>query len=437
LLPHQPTNIRYRILVLLFVNVVINYMDRANISVAGASLSKEFNLSPVQLGLIFSAFGWTYVAFQIPGGFLTDCLKPRLLYFIILITWSTVTLLQGFVNGFAMLFGLRLATGTFEAPAYPTNNRVVTTWFPENERAFAIAAYTSGQYIGLATLTPLMATIQFYFGWKGLFIIAGISGIAWSLAWYALYRDPTDHQSIRQEELDHIKRGGGNIDRQVISRTTYLSNLKEVFSHRKLWGIYLGQYAINSSLWFFLTWFPIYLIKSRGLTLIETGWLASVPFVAAFAGILLSGFLSDYCIKKKISVTAARKTPVIAGLLLTVFIIGANYVESTSLIILFMCIAFFGNGMASISWVLVSLIAPKGMIGVTGGAFNFIGNLASMSVPFIIGFLVRENDFSSALIFISSLGIAGIASYIFLVGEIERVTIKKHEACSLSPPHLK
>jgi ACS family D-galactonate transporter-like MFS transporter len=422
----KPTHVRYRILAFLFISVVINYMDRANISVAATSLSKEFNLSSVQLGLIFSAFGWTYVAFQIPGGLLTDRFGPRLLYTFSLVGWSLVTLLQGFTNGFVMLFVLRLATGALEAPAYPINNRVVTGWFPDHERASAIAVYTSGQYIGLAFLTPVMATIQYYLEWKGLFIITGSAGIIWGLIWYLFYRDPSKHKQVNLAELDHIEKGGGiinyraekpNIDK---SKFTW-ANLREVFSHRKLWGIYLGQYAITSTLWFFLTWFPVYLVKYRGLGFIRTGFLASVPFLAAFAGIILSGFLSDFLVKKKVSADVARKAPVITGLLLSVAIVGANYVNSPALIILFMAIAFFGNGMASITWVFVSLLAPKHLIGVTGGAFNFIGNLSSVSVPFIIGFLVRNGNFEPALIFISAMAIVGICCYAFLVGKIERV----------------
>jgi ACS family D-galactonate transporter-like MFS transporter len=422
----KPGIIRYRMLAFLFINVVINYMDRTNISIAATSLTNEFNLSPVQMGLIFSAFGWTYVALQIPGGLLTDILGPRLLYTISLISWSFVTLLQGFVNGFAMLFGLRLATGALEAPAYPINNRVVTGWFPDNERASAIAIYTSGQYIGLALLTPAMTAIQFYLGWRGLFIITGSAGIIWGIVWYMFYRDPIKHKQVKQAELDHIAKGGGITDyqpekgRATKSAFTWI-NLKEVFSYRKLWGIYLGQFAITSTLWFFLTWFPTYLVKYRGFDFIKTGFLASVPFLAAFAGILLSGFLSDFLVKRKVSADIARKVPVITGLLLSVAIIGANYVNSPALIILFMAIAFFGNGMASITWVFVSLLAPKHLIGVTGGAFNFIGNLSSVSVPFIIGFLVRKGDFEPALIFISAMAIFGIICYVFLVGKIERV----------------
>jgi MFS transporter, ACS family, D-galactonate transporter len=426
----RPGFIRYRILAFLFINVVINYMDRSNISIAATSLTDEFHLSPVQMGLIFSAFGWTYVALQIPGGLLTDYLGPRLLYALSLIGWSFVTLLQGFVNGFAMLFGLRLATGALEAPAYPINNRVVTGWFPDNERASAIAVYTSGQYIGLALLTPAMAAIQYYFGWRGLFVITGSAGIIWGFVWYVSYRDPAKHKKVRKAELDHIEKGGGIINFRTGKDSAEKSkftreNLKEVFSHKKLWGIYLGQFAITSTLWFFLTWFPTYLVKYRGFDFIKTGFLASIPFLAACAGILLSGFLSDFLAKKKISPDIARKVPVITGLLLSVAIIGANYVDSPALIILFMAIAFFGNGMASITWVFVSLLAPKHLIGITGGAFNFIGNLSSVTVPFLIGWLVRKGDFEPALIFISIMAVFGIGCYIFLVGKTERVEAKR------------
>src|ERR1041384_1615237 len=150
---------RYRVLLMLFVCVVINYMDRATISVAGGALRDEFDFTPVQLGVIFSAFGWTYAALQIPGGMIADLVRPRVLYAWSLITWSIATLLQGFCHGAASLISCRLAVGAFEAPAYPINNRIVTGWFPEQERAGAIAGYTSGQYVGLAFLTPAMAAV--------------------------------------------------------------------------------------------------------------------------------------------------------------------------------------------------------------------------------------------------------------------------------------
>ncbi|WP_018617391.1 MFS transporter [Segetibacter koreensis] len=428
----KPTRIRFRILAFIFISVVINYMDRSNISVAASAISNELHLTSVQLGLIFSAFGWTYAALQIPGGILVDRFGPRLLYSLSLILWSAATLLQGIMKGFAGLFGFRLAIGAFEAPAYPANNRIVTSWFPDNERASAIAVYTSGQFLGLAFLTPALAAIEHFAGWRGLFIITGSIGIIWGLIWYFVYRDPIKHSATNKAELDYIEKGGGLINRAAAKNSGASPfawhNLREVFIHRKLWGIYIGQFAVNSTLWFFLTWFPTYLVKYRGLNLLTSGFLASVPFLAAFAGLLLSGFLSDFLIKKRVSVGIARKSPVIIGLLLSVSIVGANYVNSTALIIFFMTVAFFGNGFASITWVFVSTLAPKHLIGLTGGVFNFIGGLASIIVPIVIGFLSRGGSFTRSLIFIAVVAFIGACSYIFLVGKVERIEPEQEKA---------
>ncbi|MVM37437.1 MFS transporter [Spirosoma sp. HMF3257] len=420
----KPTRVRYGMLALIFVNVAINYLDRANLSVAAPALSKDLNLSTVELGLIFSAFGWAYAALQIPGGLLADRIGPRVLYAVCLITWSLATMGQGFVRGFASLFSLRLATGTFEAPSYPINNRVVTSWFPDNERASAIAMYVSGQFIGLAFLAPVLGTVQVYFGWKGLFIGTGLVGVVWGIIWYFLYRDPVDHPRVNTAELDYIEKGGGVIRAKTSTKAQATvwnwANLKQIFSNRTLWGVYIGQFSMNATLYFFLTWFPTYLVKYRGMGFIKTGYLSSIPFLAACAGLLISGFLSDKYVRQGTSVSVARKTPIIIGLLLSISIIGANYTDEPAMIIFFMSLAFFGIGMALISWVFVSILSPKNLIGLTGGVFNLMGNLASIVVPIVVGYLVKGGDFKPALIFIAAFGLIGACSYIFLVGKIER-----------------
>ncbi|YCA45563.1 MFS transporter [Bacillus sp. JZ8] len=422
----KPTRVRFKVLAFIFVSVVINYMDRSNISVAATAIGKDLELTSVQLGLIFSAFGWAYAALQIPGGVMVDRFGARLTYAFSLITWSLVTLLQGFTKGFVGLFGLRLATGAFEAPAFPTNNKVVTSWFPNQERASAIAFYTSGQFAGLAFLTPALVTIQHFLGWRGLFITTGAIGILWGIIWYIFYRDPAQHKKANKAELEYIKEGGGLVtplnEKEEKAKFEW-KNLKEVFVHRKLWGIYLGQFAVNSTLWFFLTWFPTYLVEYRGLDFLKSGFLASAPFLAAFVGVLLSGFLSDFLVKKGVSLGIARKTPIIVGLLLSTSIVGANYVNNTSLIIMFMAIAFFGNGLASITWIFVSTLAPKHLVGLTGGVFNFIGGLASIVVPIVIGFLAQGGSFAPALVFIAIVALLGALSYIFLVGKVERIKV--------------
>lgn len=425
----QPTRVRYQVLFLLFVNVVINYMDRSNLAVAATGISKEFAFTPVQMGLIFSAFSWTYLLFQVPGGILVKRVSPRLLYAISLVSWSLATVFQGFAKGFVSLFGLRMATGALEAPAFPINNRVVSSWFPTQERASAIAVYTSGQFLGLAFLMPVLSKIQFSVGWKGLFVITGLIGVVWGLVWYLFYRDPLGHKKVNKAELAHIEEGGGLLDNQTANggkNKFRWADLKEVLSHRKLWGIYLGQFAVNGALWFFLTWFPKYLVDYRGLDFIKSGYWASVPYLAAFTGVLCSGFLSDYLVRKGVPAAKARKRPIIAGLLLSASIIGANYVHTPGLIILFMSLSFFGVGFASITWIFVSTLAPKHLIDVTGGVFNFIGQLAGIIVPIAIGFLASGGNFAPALIFVALLGGLGACSYLFLVGNVERVIPKNN-----------
>jgi ACS family D-galactonate transporter-like MFS transporter len=419
------TNGRYIVAVMLFITVVINYMDRANLAVAAPLISTEFGLSPAQQGLLLSAFGWTYAALQLPGGWLVDRVQPRLLYPLCLVLWSIATIFMGIVGGFAALIVLRLAVGTFEAPAYPINNKLVTSWFPEKERASAIGFYTSGQFIGLALLTPVLTWLQYELSWHWIFVLTGLIGATWGTVWYLVYRNPMESRWANAEEIEYIREGGGLVDlgsSHVKSRKRpSWADFSVVLTRRKLWGIYLGQFCLTSTLWFFLTWFPTYLVKYRHMDYIKSGFLASLPFLAALVGVLLGGVMSDLFLRRGFSLGAARKIPIITGLLLSMTIIGANFAHDTSLVIIFMSIAFFGNGMASITWSLVSAMAPAPLIGLTGGMFNFIGNLSSIATPIVIGLLVTKTDFAPAFVYMTVVTAAGIAAYVLLVGKVERV----------------
>ena len=421
----RTTNFRYGMLSLVFVNVVINYLDRSNLAIANSAVAADLNLSSVQMGYILSAFGWTYAILQIPGGILADKFGPRVLYAFCLVTWSIATMLLGLARGFGMLFGFRLAIGSFEAPSYPINNRVVTSWFPDNERAAAIAIYVSGQFIGLAFFSPILAMILTAYGWQRMFLITGVIGLVWGVVWYMFYRDPLDHRKVSKEELDHIEQGGGllkgKVDDATKSQPWTLENLKKVFSNTTLWGVYIAQFCMNAILYFFLTWFPTYLVKARGLEFVKSGFLGSIPFLAACAGLLLSGFISDNLVKKGWSVAMARKVPIIIGMIISISIVGPNYTSETTWVIFFLSLAFFGAGMALISWVFVSILSPKHLVGLTGGVFNFMGNLASIIVPIVIGYLVAGGSFEPALTFIGVLGFIGAMSYIFLVRNVERI----------------
>ncbi|ANS29677.1 MFS transporter [Rhodococcus opacus] len=420
----QASKARVLIAVMLFVTVVINYMDRANLSIAMPAIADEMDLSKAQQGLLLSAFGWTYAALQIPGGWLVDRIPPRLLYPACLILWSVATAFMGVIGGFVALIALRLLVGVFEAPAYPINNRVATAWYPERERATVIGFYTSGQFIGLALLTPFLSWLQSVLSWHWVFIVTGTIGAVWGAVWYAFYREPRDSRA-NDAEIDLIRDGGGLVDladEQQPERPAVTRNdVATVLGRRKLWGIYLGQFCLTSTLWFFLTWFPTYLVEYRDMDYIKSGFLASLPFVAALVGVLFSGVFSDFLLRKGVSLGVARKGPIIVGLLLTVAMIGANFTDSTAMVIVFLSIAFFGNGLASITWSLVSALAPERLLGLTGGMFNFIGNLSSIATPIVIGLLVTDDSFAPGFVYMTVVTAVGVASYVFLVGRVERV----------------
>lgn len=413
---------RYVILALVFINIVINYMDRTNVSIAMPELAKEIGLSTVEQGLIFSAFGWVYAAMQVPGGILLDKFGSRIMYFISLFGWSLMTLFQSMIGNFAQLIGLRLGVGFFESPVMPANNRAISYWFPENERGSAIGIYSSAQFLGLAFSMPILYAVHNSIGWRGLFIVTGVIGIVWSFVWYFVYNDPQKSKWIRQQELEYIKAGGAvfeEVKEGAPKAKVTRANLRQLFT-KKLIGIYIGQFAISGTFWFFLTWFPSYLTEEKGISLTKTGFLSSIPYLAAFVGVILAGYVSDHLSRRGFSKSFSRKIPVITGLLLTLLILGANYTQNPYLIIFFMSIAFFGNGLATITWVFVTLLAPKNLLGLAGGIFNLCGALSSIVIPIVIGFLVSNGNFSSALVFVAAIALVGACSYIFVVGKLEK-----------------
>jgi ACS family D-galactonate transporter-like MFS transporter len=422
------SNRRFLIMALLFVTVVINYLDRSNLSIAAPSIATDFDLNPVQLGLVFSAFGWTYTPLQIPGGWLVDRVHPRVLYPLTILLWSIATLCLGLSTGLLMLIILRMTVGLFEVPSFLINNRIATTWFGERERATCIAVYTSAEFVGLAFLTPLLAWLKVTFGWPAVFFFTGVLGLIWSYAFRRFYRDPAEFPGVNQAEIDLIRSSGGIPDlssriatRHAAREGSLLRDFAVVLGRRKLWGIYFGHFAWGTTSTFFLTWFPTYLVSYRHLDFIKAGFYASLPFLGAFVGVLCSGALSDWLYRRGWSLSVARKTPIIGGLALSTSIIGANFVDRPALIILFLSLAFFANGLASIHWSLVSAAAPERLIGLTSGIFNGVGGLAGISGPIIVGWLLRGGDFTLPLTFIACVAALGVCSYIFVVGKLERV----------------
>ncbi|MFM0474152.1 MULTISPECIES: MFS transporter [Paraburkholderia] len=423
---------RYQILGLLAVGTMINYLDRTVLGIAAPQLTKELGINAAMMGLLFSVFSWSYVASQIPGGLFLDRFGSKLTYFLSMTFWSLCTLAQGLVHGIAGLFVFRLGLGVSEAPCFPTNSRVVATWFPQSERAMATGTYTVGEYIGLAFFSPFLFMLMGAFGWRSLFYVVGGVGIVFGVIWWLMYREPRDHPSANQAELDYIEAGGGLTHRHKDNGAAAAPaksgfewrTIGRLLKHRQLTGICLGQFAGNSTLVFFLTWFPTYLATERHMGWLKIGFFAIMPFIAASIGVMFGGLFSDWLLRRGKSANVARKLPIIAGLLLASTIILANYVESNVAVIAILSVAFFAQGMAALGWTLVSDIAPEGLLGVTGGIFNFAANLAGIVTPLVVGFIVAATgSFVGALVFIGVIALIGALSYIFIVGDIKRIVL--------------
>lgn len=418
------TRVRFGVLALISFATMLNYLDRAVMGVAAPAMTEELSISPALLGLLFSAFSWTYAFAQIPGGLVLDRLGTRLTYSLSLGLWSLFTLLHGLALNVAMLFGCRLGLGAAEAPCFPTNSRVLSTWFPQTERARANSVYAVGQYAGLAFFSPVLFWIVAAWGWRALFLVFGALGIGYAFIWFATYREPRESRSVSTSELEYIAAGGG-LEHSGESIPFSWRNCARLLARRQILGASIGQFCGNSTLVFFLTWFPTYLATERGMDWLESGAFAIMPYIAASAGVLIGGQISDKIIERTGSANMGRKLPVVGGLLLASLIIGANYVESDLLVISIMSVAFFGQGMVNLGWTLVSDVAPKPLIGLTGGVFNLCANLAGIITPIVIGLIVAATgSFYGALAFIGILALIGAAAYIFVVGDVHRIEIE-------------
>jgi ACS family D-galactonate transporter-like MFS transporter len=412
------------VLALVTIATMLNYLDRSVMSVAKPAMADELHISAATMGFIFSAFSWTYAFAQIPGGALLDRLGVRLTYAGSLILWSLATFAHGLMSSVAGLFSMRLALGLAEAPCYPSNSRILNNWFPQTERARATGVYSVGQYVGVGFMLPVLVWIVASWGWRSLFFIVGGLGALYGVVFWALYRDPQHSRRLSEAEHRVITEGGGLTE--SVNRVPFtLANIMKLLSKRQILGASIGQFCGNSTLVFFLTWFPSYLAEERHMDWIKSGFAASLPYIAASIGVLFGGFVSDKIIRSTGSATLGRKLPIVAGLLMCSTMIAANYVTDNNVVIAIMSIAFFGQGMVNLGWTLISDVAPRSMIGLTGGVFNLCANLAGIITPIVVGLVVQNTgSFYGALAYIGVLGLVGAGAYIFIVGDVRRVELE-------------
>lgn len=430
----EQSHIRFLIVFMLFTASCFSYGDRVVLSIVGGDLSHKLGLNPLKLGYLFSGFSWAYVVAQLPAGGLLDRYGSKKIYGLSIVGWGLLAILAGFIGflpvawGFVLLFTVRLLSGVVQAPVFPGNGRIVAAWFPSAERGRASAIFNSSQYFALVIFGPVMGWLVQHYGWMACFWLGGGLSLLLSIVWFRTIYSVKSHPHISDAEISHIEQGGGlaNMD-QNLGRGTNPNQLtwksvRMLLSNRMLVGIYIGQYCITTLTWFFLTWFPVYLNQARHIAIAKAGLLAAVPALCGSVGGVFGGIVSDKLLKSGNSLSVARKVPIVAGMALSMTMIGCNYVSSQTMVIVLMSLAFFGKGFGALGWTVIADVSPRNLIGINGGLFNLIGNMAGITTPIVIGWIVQKTgSFNLALVFVGVTALAAIVAYLPLVGRIHRV----------------
>jgi ACS family glucarate transporter-like MFS transporter len=264
-----------------------------------------------------------------------------------------------------------------------------------------------------------------------VFFVMGGLGVVMAFIWLKTVYGPKDHPKANAAEIAYIEAGGALVDlesKDKVAATTKLdtwSCIKQLLGNRMLLGVYIGQYCINTLTYFFLTWFPVYLVQERHMTILKAGFVAALPAVAGFLGGVLGGVISDRLIKSGKSLSVARKTPIVCGMLLSTSMIVCNYVDADWLVITVMSLAFFGKGIGALGWAVVADTSPKEAGGMSGALFNTFGNTAGITTPIVIGYILQTTGtFAGALVFVGANAVVTILCYLLMVGEIKRFEFK-------------
>lgn len=201
--------------------------------------------------------------------------------------------------------------------------------------------------------------------------------------------------------------------------------MKQLLQNRMLMGVYIAQYCINALTYFFITWFPVYLVQARGMSILKAGFVASIPAVCGFLGGILGGIISDALLRRGASLSMARKVPIVLGMLLSMTMVICNYVDAQAVVVAVMALSFFGKGLGALGWAVNSDTAPKQIAGLSGALMNTFGNLSSITTPIAIGYIVNTTgSFNGALVYVGIHAAVAIVCYLFMVGEIKRVELK-------------
>ncbi|GAB3556527.1 MFS transporter [Spelaeicoccus albus] len=417
----RPSKIRWVMVSLAFIAIATNYIDRANLSVALPYMDKELHISAGITGLILGAFFWTYTAFQVPAGHFVDKLGARVTFAGAVMWWSIFTAATVLARGTASLFGFRLLLGVGEAAAFPAATKMVERWFPARERGLASGIYDSGARGGTIVAIPLVTAIIAALGWRASFLITAAIGMLWVVAWMIFAKEfPEQHKLVNAQEVAHIREDDDQGDPGDANRIPWKSLLRS----RTVWGLGLGFACQAYVIYFFITWFPSYLVDARGFDLLELGIFGAIPGLAGFVGSWFGGWFSDKLAASRYTLNTARKSSIVIGMALSSLVGLAGVAPHAWMALTLLSISFFGVSFATASILAVPAdISPKGEGSVTGsvaGFQNAVSNLAGIVSPAAIGFLKdATGSFTPGLLSAAAVALGGCAVYIFMVGRIE------------------
>jgi MFS transporter, ACS family, D-galactonate transporter len=415
-------NLRWGIAVLLGLGVVINYLDRANIAVAGVDLSKEYHLSSIQFGFIASAYLWTYALIQVPVGVLLDKIGVKWITRVGTILWTLATFMTALVSGYGLIILSRLLLGIAEAPVFPAASKATGYWFPLKERGLATSAFDASAKFSNVIGVPFVALVVSLYGWRGAFWATGILSLLYGVLFWITYRDPSQSKRLSQEERTYIQEGGAQTDNVAPANT--MASLGYLLRQPKIWGMALGFAAYGYTFYLFLTWLPSYIQTQLHVSILSSAGLVAIIWgVATITDIVIGGWLVDYLIRRGNDPTRVRKTIFIIGMVMGIAILGAAFTTSIPWIVMWLSISLGGLAFAApVGWSIPSLIAPRGTVGVVGSIMNFFNNLAGIIAPLVAGFVLdATHSFILNFIIAAIVLVLGILCYVLLLGKIEQL----------------
>jgi MFS transporter, ACS family, D-galactonate transporter len=399
---HQPRSLRAFVpaLVLLVISFLINYVDRGNLSIAAPLLSVELALSPVKLGLLLSAFSWTYTPVQFVMGWLVDHFDVNRILAAGFLIWSLATVTTGVVHGFVLLLVMRLILGIGESVALPAGSKILARCLTEHHRGFAGGTLMSAMRMGNAVGTFGTGFLIAKYGWRPAFIGIGLVSMLWLPAWIKwMPRDGHTDARVRPASVGFM----------------------EILKHRSFWGTTVGHFSCNYLFYFMITWLPSYLILSRNLSLTTMTKIAGAYYMVEAASAMLSGWLQDLYIRNGLTCTQVRKAAMAIG-----FSLGAIGVMGCALAgaqgyVAWLMLAGVGSGMTAPGlFAFCQRIAGPEAVGRWYGPQNGIANFAGIIGPVLTGFVFQKTgNFLWPFAIAAALCIVGIVAWVFVVGKVE------------------